>query len=167
MGKIKKMLRLIHNPSAIPYKRTLTMHPRKDLSIPDYWKMLSDIQKKFHHSPNGGPMDIRGGTGFAFDIPPKAPDKWIDRVFIWLPPWHSGFVVLKAAPGNGYQIKIAVVSYTVEELYASRGLYGFTAYRERYKQDLPLEFFIKIADVMEKYKIFLDTSDADVVDSAF
>ena len=156
------MLRLIHNPSAIPYKRTLTMHPRKDLSIPDYWHMLDDIRSQFNRSPNGGPMDIRGEYGFYFDIPPNPPDKWIDRVFIWLPTWHSGFVAFKASPVKGYPIKIAVVSYTVERL----GNY-FYDLRERYKHDLPLEFFIKIADVMENYKIFLDTSDAEVENSAF
>ena len=161
------MLRLIHNPNAIPYKRTLTMHPRQDLSIPDYWHMLDDIRKKFNPSRNGGPLDNPGGTGFAFDIPPKAPDNWVDRVYFWLPRWHSAYVALKASPVKGYPIKIAVVSYTVEEIYASYGLYGFTEFRERYKPDIPLEFFIKIADVMENYKIFLDTSDADVVDSAF
>ena len=36
-----------------------------------------------------------------------------------------------------------------------------------YLTDIPLEFIMKIADVNDKYKIFLDTSDAAVVKSAF
>ena len=161
------MFRFIHNPSAIPFKRILTMCVRKDLSIPEYWKMLDDIRGKFNRRPNGGPMGTRGETGFYFDIPPNPPDKWIDRVFIWLPPWHSGFVAIKAAPENGYQIKIAVVSYKVDELYGSYGLYGFSELRERYKPDIPSEFFTKIADAMDKYKIELDTSLAEVENTAF
>ena len=155
------MTPFLHNPYLIHHRHTLTMFPRESLDFPEYWNLIGDIRRKFTDNVNATCMKIAGGGGYLFDIPPTEPDGWTDRVFLFLPPYDSPSRPLRASPAKGYQIEIAVVSYRV-------GLWnGFTVAEERYKQDLPLEFFIKIADAMDKYKIELDTSLAEVENSAF
>ena len=141
-------LTLIEGQEPIPtYVHTLRIYPRENISKLEFVSLVRDIDNRL--KGDGAPIFFPEKQGVQFDIARLTTDtrgfKWKKLLFMYVPSFH-----LMAAPREGYTVEFSLRDC----IYLAPQNYN-TIY---YHDDIPLSFFLKIADAMDKHKIFLDTS---------
>ena len=127
---------------------TLKMYPRKDIDWREFQRLVKDIDRNING--DGRPWYFKEPQHTVqFDIARLTTDtrgfKWKKILFMYVPSFH-----LMSAPSEGYTVEFSLQDC----IYLGPRDYNTIWYHD----DIPLSFFLKIADAMDKHKIFLDTS---------
>ena len=126
---------------------TLKMYPREDIDYCEFKRLTQDIDRNI--KGDGYPWYYEAQHAVQFDLARLTTDtrgfKWKKLLFMFVPSYH-----LMAAPREGYTVEFSLQDC----IYLAPQHYNTIFYYD----DIPLSFFLKIADAMDKHKIFLDTS---------
>ena len=127
---------------------TLKMYPREDIDYLEFQGLVKDIDRNINGDGRPWYYEEPQHT-VQFDIARLTTDtrgfKWKKLLFMFVPSFH-----FMAAPREGYTVEFRLQDciYMGPQNYHTIWCYD----------DIPLSFFLKIADAMDKHKIFLDTS---------